>query len=518
MDSSNFFFREISDPSAIGDFSLNVTSDLEDDAKYQVRPFAENQNILVLGDVMSFISKGTPSPLINDFSPKSGGPGDIITINGANFSLSSNRLEVMIGADKGILISTTVDEIVFKLPDNLSKSGAVPLSVKSGSATVSADEPFSVDGHKILDFNPKQGIIGETAIVINGSGFLANGNIVRIGGTDMIVLEESETQIKVQLAYQMQAGPATVEVEVNGQIANANGAFTVKSRWTRLADFPGSPRLDAFCTVVGDFAYVIGGETGVYSDEVWRYDIAANSWTQLPNFPGGGRAFGIGFSIGTTLYYGLSTGSGGIEDFWSYNTLTGEWKQTHGLYSSNYPLSGSINGKGYILGGASGGIYSFTEADGWTNLPYTPETYATIYASSFVEVGGDPYILTVMNYSGESTGILYEVDKTNPANWNTILTLPLGKKSYNGIGFGTDNFAYFGEGVVEYSERLFIKLDVNTKQWTRIEDFQGPLIVRSAISFSHNNKGYVGFGLVRTPNSSTSYSTNEFWVYDPEIQ
>ncbi len=517
MDSTDFYFTEIESNPVAGPFSVNITSDLEKGLRYQVRPFAQNQNSIVLGDVMSFESKGTNPPKLQDFFPKRGKSGDVITISGSNFSLSKTRVEVLLGTDKGILISTDVNEIKFKLPENLSKSGEVPLIVKSGDAILQAEEPFLVEGHQIEDFNPKTGIIGETEIVITGNNFLGTGNKIRFGSYEAIVLEESENEITVRLPYEMRVGVVPVEVEINGQTAIADGVFTVKSRWAKLADFPGTPRLDAFSTVVGDFLYVIGGSTDVYSDEVWRYDFANDSWMRLPNFPGGGRSGGVGFSIGNTIYYGLGVGS--TKDFWSYNTITGQWTASYDLGGVQNPISTSIDGIGYLIG-SYGEIYSFTEQTGWS---YNGRLFFNIstYYDDYFEVAGDPYILDMIinGNTGERTYNVYKVNRSNPIVWEFICNVPFTHKMYSAISFGLNtDFAYIGEGAVEFEEREFIRLNVSTNEWTRIENFQGALLVRSAISFSHNNKGYTAFGLVCSPVSGDCHSSNELWVYDPSIQ
>jgi len=521
MDSSNYNIREIESQASIGNFSLTVTSDLVGGEKYQVRPFAQNAQKIVLGDIFLFDGVSTNPPLIKDFSPKHGKTGDIITITGSNFSLSKTRIEVFVGTDKGILVSVDANEIVFQLPENLSASGDVPLTLKSGDKLLLAADPFQIEGHVIADFNPKQGIIGETEILITGQGFLEAGNRVRIGEYEATILEESNAAIKIRLPYEMKVGVLPVEVDVNGQVATASDNFTLKSRWVRLADFPGAPRLESFSTLVGNFLYVIGGETGVYSDEVWKYDIANDHWVQLPSFPGGGRSGGVGFAIGTTIYYGLGGGSGGISDFWSFDTLTGEWKQSYSLGSvQGPPLMTTINGVGYMFGGGLSGNFSFTPLSGWTYLGVDPSLSIGLSYDSYFEIGGDRYLLDAIFYSGTGERVfsLYKINLSNPVDWTLVSTLqPFPKKDYNAICFALNSLAYIGEGVTSFEDRKFITLDVTTNQWTQIENFQGPLMVRSGISFSHNNKGYVGFGLVSS-NGSNFFSSSQFWMYDPSIE
>ncbi|HCZ36969.1 MAG TPA: hypothetical protein DHV26_13700 [Cytophagales bacterium] len=519
LDSSNFFLKQIEDDAEKGEFSLEINTDLKAGAKYNVRPFAENQGSLVLGDIMEFEGKETPFPSVVNFFPKKGGPNDIITITGSNFSLAKHRIKIFLGADVGEVISTNENEIVFSLPNKFARSGMVPLIVKSGESTVQASEEFEIDGHMISDFQPKEGFIGETEIVIKGNGFLNSGNIVIIGKYEATVLIESETEIKVKLPYTMEQGDVNLQVSINEQVAFASSKIKLKSRWKRLNDFPGSPRLEAFSTIIGDFLYIVGGETSsTYSKEVWRYDFSDDSWLQLPDFPGIGRRGGVGFSLGNIIYYGLGTGSGGIDDFWSYNTLNGQWKKTHNfsLASSTAPISTSLDGLGYLLAGWSTGVWNFTEETGWKFLGIPADIHIGRESDNHFEMNGEVYILDIVR-SQINSYHLYRVNREAPSIWTYLYSIPFSKKEYNGICFVAQGYAYIGEGSF-YNEREFFKLDVSTNQRVRIENFQGSSVIRGAISFSYRDRGYVGFGLVMENGSSQAHWSNAFWVYDPSIQ
>jgi hypothetical protein len=58
--------------------------------------------------------------------------------------------------------------------------------------------------------------------------------------------------------------------------------------WTRKADFPGLPRDNASAFVIGSKAYVVGGSTLNWTvsfiettNEIWEYDIEANTWREV---------------------------------------------------------------------------------------------------------------------------------------------------------------------------------------------------------------------------------------------
>jgi len=41
--------------------------------------------------------------------------------------------------------------------------------------------------------------------------------------------------------------------------------------WTRIEDFPGSPRFGARAVVIGSGAYIIGGYGGIYEKDMWWF-------------------------------------------------------------------------------------------------------------------------------------------------------------------------------------------------------------------------------------------------------
>jgi hypothetical protein len=86
--------------------------------------------------------------MIEGFTRKSGTSGDLITVTGSNFSPSKTKVEVFVGADKCILVSTDADVIKFTLPEYLSKAHSVPLIVKSVGTTLDAADHFLLNNCK----------------------------------------------------------------------------------------------------------------------------------------------------------------------------------------------------------------------------------------------------------------------------------------------------------------------------------------------------------------------------------
>jgi hypothetical protein len=78
--------------------------------------------------------------------------------------------------------------------------------------------------------------------------------------------------------------------------------------WRRVADFRGANRVLAFSFVLGDVAYVGGGQSAAYwdpqPDDLWLYDPISNAWTLVASIPGI-RHSAVAFSIGAKAYIGF---------------------------------------------------------------------------------------------------------------------------------------------------------------------------------------------------------------------
>jgi hypothetical protein len=100
-----------------------------------------------------------------------------------------------------------------------------------------------------------------------------------------------------------------------------------QSPWTRVADFPGSPRELAFSFVLADKAYIGAGKSTGYPpveyNDIWMYDPLADSWTLVSYMPLL-RHSAVAFSIGNKAYigFGLHESAGyqnNLYDFYEFD-------------------------------------------------------------------------------------------------------------------------------------------------------------------------------------------------------
>ena len=145
--------------------------------------------------------------------------------------------------------------------------------------------------------------------------------------------------------------------------------------WTRKADFPGVPRADAACFVIGNKVYITTGYPGVTepgdtipTNDLWEFDPNANTWAQKATFPGGiMRCGAVGFSIDNKGY--IVAGAGPIgqpfyTDYWEFDPQQDSWMSMGRFpgYIRMYAAGIQMLNKGYIV---SGWFFDFP---GWTDV------------------------------------------------------------------------------------------------------------------------------------------------------
>ncbi|MHB1463351.1 MAG: IPT/TIG domain-containing protein [Armatimonadota bacterium] len=139
------------------------------------------------GTAMSAEVFATDVPTIDSFSPIHGNAGDLVTINGTEFtgatSVQFNGTEAIFTVDSDTSISATV-------PD-ASTTGCIEVKTPFGTAT--SVELFTRDLPAITSFTPVSGLIGQD-VVITGSGFTL-ATTVKLNGLAMVFSVERDTTI-----------------------------------------------------------------------------------------------------------------------------------------------------------------------------------------------------------------------------------------------------------------------------------------------------------------------------------
>src|SRR6202000_2397236 len=132
------------------------------------------------------------------------------------------------------------------------------------------------------------------------------------------------------------------------------------NKWDSMAPLPGTVSIRGFATgfAINGKGYLFGGAdaTSINSD-LWQYDAGTNKWTQMADIPGEARDGAFCFVIGNKAYVGGGNDSAGylINDFWAYDPASNKWTQKHDLPDYTiFPFAFSIGKYGYISSGQQG--------------------------------------------------------------------------------------------------------------------------------------------------------------------
>ncbi|MFI1743267.1 DUF4979 domain-containing protein [Thalassobellus sediminis] len=145
-----------------------------------------------------------PEPIITDFSPTSGQPGQKITINGTDFGTFNKAVTVFFGevaTNAEEIVSLTNNQIVVRVPSGVS-AGETPITVKVWTYNKLTETNFNVlPGAKANSLSVSEGNAGDQISII-GENFGNDPNALTIefaGGitADIISINDSEIVVTV---------------------------------------------------------------------------------------------------------------------------------------------------------------------------------------------------------------------------------------------------------------------------------------------------------------------------------
>lgn len=168
-----------------------------------------------------FTALSSNPPTIRSFSPTSGPPGTLITVNGADFtgttSVTLNGLSLGFGVASDTQLSARV-------PWTGATSGPITVTNTMGSVTTSTN--YIVSPPAITSFSPTSGTAG-TQVALRGSGFTGTTAVAFNGTSATSFFVASDTQVTAFVPNGATSGPITVTNPVGTGTSSMN--FTVTS-------------------------------------------------------------------------------------------------------------------------------------------------------------------------------------------------------------------------------------------------------------------------------------------------
>lgn len=377
---------------------LGESSTLTNDTQYYWRSYIETGDRVIYAEVKTF---KTLTPGLVDFSPKFGQGGDIVLINGKNFS---SETEVYFGNRKA-----QVDEIVFeslikvRVPP-IANTALESITVKSLDAELTFDATFEyITGkwEKVADFVNDLQLTEPLVFQDNQHMIVGLGrNINTAQNNPDIWSLDLETLLWTDLNFTGQAAMAPFSIPGyfgSGVIAFGFSSITISNEFWQVTDGHLAKLNNLSFQLyksIGlrhhEYIYVVGGQTtsrtnnhqihrfnlntqswsttgsspfpissdnGSYSYDDRHYFVLndgriiqfipeSNSWGQTASYIGG--AFdngGVAVALHDKVYMGLTFG----RDFWEYTPATNQWKRKNSFSGTgNYANLGYFTYNGYI--------------------------------------------------------------------------------------------------------------------------------------------------------------------------
>ncbi|HXS35688.1 MAG TPA: kelch repeat-containing protein [Flavipsychrobacter sp.] len=205
---------------------------------------------------------------------------------------------------------------------------------------------------------------------------------------------------------------ASVTFTINNKVYLGGGAGNkdfwqydpAADTWTKLADIPGTTTARGFAVgfAISGKGYIgLGADTGIYDvkRDLWQYDPDANTWTQMADLPAPSRDGAFSFVIGDKAYVGGGNDSAGYlyRDFYEYDPSSNTWTSKSLIPEYIiFPFAFSINGEGYISSGA-------VDTEVTNTYQYDPSTDMWTSKASFPGTprqAGSAFVLNNIAYCG----------------------------------------------------------------------------------------------------------------------
>lgn len=199
-----------------GGFTAEISTTLKEDVTYYVRAYAKNDEYLVYGKNVSFISLGSGAPKIIDIIPSTGTLGDTLLITGKNFSYINSTNITRIGSELSIVIESTDSTLQIIVPDKLMAVNSI-ISVEIQGNASNKDQTFTLLTPILIDFEPKLITWGDT-IMVEVNNFPDKSDLLklRLNGEEYDVNSSFNDKLSFVISNDINKSSSTISFEVGG--------------------------------------------------------------------------------------------------------------------------------------------------------------------------------------------------------------------------------------------------------------------------------------------------------------
>lgn len=496
-------------------FSEFIQITLQRNQVYFVRAFVKTKDFLVIGNDISFLSKGSKGPELKSFSPEAGHVDTEIELTATSFGENAHEVDVFINGIDALITSFSRTSITARIPDRINKE-EITISVSVAGNNSAYDKKFRIYKPLISDVAPKEVTFGGV-VEIHGEHFDTREGRTGVSfdtpnGTLFTgeVIDITENKITTRVPQEMNQEEMNLIVSMNNMktvddtkihlsdpvlfpltnnVVEANAGLTIYGK--HFSSVPGNNRVlidgkavdilaaanDSIQVKLADqFSHIYSGREVTFSVEVLDSEVEAqeklklgNKWFRHSNLKFSGHSW-KGMSMNEKGYVLYPNG------LWKYEPRSRSWTSGTGFPAAITVEPGvfSMPGKIFVVAGKQFWEYE-TGSDTWNRKNDFPGKSATSQLAfsynrtGYVGVGRDS------ERSWEGTNEMWKYTETTDS-WAPIAPYPATNAETIGhtgavstvvngaviTGLGTSNGTANNE---------MYKLDPATDQWSRIDDY-----------------------------------------------
>ncbi|MGC4021764.1 MAG: MBG domain-containing protein [Cyclobacteriaceae bacterium] len=460
----------------------------------------------------------TPAPVLSDFNPKSGKPGDIITLTGSNLQWIN---QVTFGGEAPNQSINVIDNNTITVVLSYGATGNVIVSSPGGQSSLSGFS-FIPPLPSIATFSPSSGPVGTLVTIYGTNLFLVTS--VKFGNTDALILRKTDSEILVMVMPGTNTGLVTAKISSISTTSNSSFSITnsllpnsQEGNGLVPNDIVGAAQLGAAISISADgkTMAVSGNKDSSNKGAVWVYakDVN-NNWVQQ-----GGKLTGTsttssqGNSIalsadGNTLVIGAAGYNSDKGIAWIFKRSMQTWALSKTLQSNinlgapRFGAAVSISADGLttaITGtGDNGGkgaiwIFDYTNND-WSEVAklVPNSTIGTPYMGGSVSISANGNIVASGgDFDNSEVGAVWVFEKSNGV-WN-----PTGIK-IKGSDIVSNSYPHQGKSVAVNADGSTIAFGAHQ------DNVKGAVVV-----FTKQNNAWTQQGTKLTPTDWVT-GTNVF--------
>lgn len=467
----------IKDKTSLGDFFMRLNSDLKAGEKYYCKAYMV-RGMEIISNEIEFISKGSSKPLIDDFSPKKGYPGEQITLTGKHFSFNKSRNKIKVGKFNANVISSTSDSIEFILPNNISQ-GNYKIEYCLGDIHLQYDSTFKVMGLQI-DYLSSMEAFPYDTVKINGSDFLGTDENVDVffGDYKAEIISKENTAQEVIVPSPESNWLLFDDLMVDAIVKNDhqsdtfNTKFQIRKTWEKKQ--PPPYHEDSFFyqgVTYGGKGYILDK----HSERLFEYEPELDDWSALTTFPG--VSYGLRLFVvwnNTLICFSTLENVENSYQLWQYDFNSNSWSQRNNISYSTYGATYLINESHILIINPEGEVWKYYPDDD-TSQQMNDFPTSFDYGFAFAQ-NNQMFLIT--------NGKNWKYDKYADS-WTEISSNIFMEGNY-GNTFG---FMHKASAHVYFDEEIY-KFHVGSYSWIKVCDYPTTTI-RYKTAFTIGNDAYI---------------------------